>query len=652
MQAAKTSFSKILQIEGTLEHYHIPKYQREYTWQKSQWNKLIQDIDENDAGHFMGSIICVMDGRELRPNEEKIYDLVDGQQRMTSLSLLMMAIYKKYKSLEDEIDKEDDEALDSYRTSLGSIRKKLIKKKKSDYTDELGGFKDKNYMTFLRVQPSSQNHNLDDYKYILGSLGVISPTKRRSYFSKGKFSRAFEYFGQQLPDDLAGLDKFLDKINQLIFIHISVSSQANAFILFETLNNRGVPLSAIDIIKNNMLAQMQKQSKISIDDSYETWQELLSYLPDYRIQDRFLRQYYNAFKIYPDIKVGKYNKATASSLIGIYESLIKADANKIFLDLVDKAKLYHELIAPEEYESSTLVNDLIELKRIGAAPSYAFLLYLSSLAKDKFTDKEEVKEKTVALLCKYYIRRNITDFPNTRDMDAINMDLIELCNKEVNEGKKLSIEFIFNKVLTGKGKPSSLLDLYRGFEDNLFYYNGGMARYALAKLDSISHSREYNPNLWERNAKGNFVWTVEHVFPQGKNIPKDWVEMIADGDEALAKEYREEWVHCLGNLSLSGYNSKLSNHSFVKKQAKTNATSLGRKIEIGYKNGLALNNFEFDLEGSKYSLSNAPEWTIDYIEARNNEMVKQLVTLFAFEGEDVEATIKEAFKEEEIEAEA
>jgi len=269
-----------------------------------------------------------------------------------------------------------------------------------------------------------------------------------------------------------------------------------------------------------------------------------------------------------------------------------------------------------------------------------------------FSDKKEVREKTVALLCKYYFRRNVTDFPNTRDMDAINMDLIEICNKEINEGRKLTIEFIKNKVLTGKGKPSSLLELYTGLEDSLFYYNGGMARYALAKLDSISHSREYSPNLWERNAKGNFVWTVEHVFPQGKNIPKDWVEMIANGDKELAEEYREEWVHCLGNLSLSGYNSKLSNHSFNRKQAKVNATSLGRKIEIGYKNGLALNNLEFELDSSRYSLANAPEWTIEYIEARNNEMVKQLVTLFAFEGEDVEATIKEAFKEEEIEAEA
>lgn len=651
MQAVKTSFSKILQIEGTLEHYHIPKYQREYTWQKPQWSKLIQDIDENDAGHFMGSIICVMDGRELRPNEEKIYDLVDGQQRMTSLSLLMMAIYKKYKSLEESIDKEDEEALDSYRTSLGSIRKKLVKKKESEYADELGGFKDKKYDVFLRVQPSSQNNNLYDYKYILGELGMISKSKKRSYFSKGKFSRAFEYFVEQIPDDLKGLNTLLNKLNQLVFIHISVNSQANAFILFETLNNRGVPLSAIDIIKNNMLAQMEKQSDKSVDESYETWQELLSFLPDYRVQDRFLRQYYNAFKIYPDVKVGRYNKATASSLIGIYESLIKADANKVFTDLVAKAELYNVLIAPEDYERDPHIDNLVELQRIGAVASYTFLVYLDSLEEDSFSNKEEVLTKTVALLCKYYFRRNVTDFPNTRDMDMINMDLIESCHERLTAGEKLTIDFISDKVLNGKGKPSSLLSLYESLSDNLFDYNAGMARYALAKLDSISHSREYNPNLWERNAKDKFVWTVEHVFPQGPNIPKEWVEMIADGDEALAKEYQEDWVHCLGNLTLSGYNSKLSNHSFSRKQAKANATSLGKKIEIGYKNGLALNNLEFELEGKKHNLSNAPKWTIEFIEARNDEMVEQLIHLYAFEGEDVEVTIREAFKEEELEVE-
>jgi uncharacterized protein with ParB-like and HNH nuclease domain len=72
----------------------------------------------------------------------------------------------------------------------------------------------------------------------------------------------------------------VSKINQLIVVHISVSSQADAFTLFETLNNRGVPLSAIDIIKNKMLAEMAKQHRMNIDDSYEQWQAIIAAVPD------------------------------------------------------------------------------------------------------------------------------------------------------------------------------------------------------------------------------------------------------------------------------------------------------------------------------------------------------------------------------------
>ena len=70
-----------------------------------------------------------------------------------------------------------------------------------------------------------------------------------------------------------------------------------------------------------------------------------------------------------------------------------------------------------------------------------------------------------------------------------------------------------------------------------------MARYVLTKLDEISHSREYKPQLWQRNDKGLLVWTIEHIFPQGSNIPKVWVDMVANGDRAKAEEIHENWVH-------------------------------------------------------------------------------------------------------------
>jgi hypothetical protein len=257
------------------------------------------------------------------------------------------------------------------------------------------------------------------------------------------------------------------------------------------------------------------------------------------------------------------------------------------------------------------------------------------MKEDNFTELN-VKEKIVDLLCKYYFRRNITDFPGTRDLDAINIDLIDQCQKEIIEGNKISFEFISNIIITGKGKPSNLKNFEDSSSDNLFYNNEWMTRYALAKLDETSHSREYAPNLWQRNEKGLFVWTIEHVFPQGKNIPDDWVDMIAGGNKEEAEKIQDELVHCLGNLTLSGYNSRLSNQSFSKKQGKAEANIFGNKIYIGYKNGLALNNIKFNIDGLETSLATANEWKREHIISRNEQMVKMLLQLFKFDNENID----------------
>lgn len=247
----------------------------------------------------------------------------------------------------------------------------------------------------------------------------------------------------------------------------------------------------------------------------------------------------------------------------------------------------------------------------------------------KHIDKESVIDETLHFFVKYYVRRNITDFPNTRDLDAINMEVIENCENYIQKGNKISSTFVTEKFMNGKGKPSSIKVLKAKLEDKLFENNSGMARFVLSKFDEVSHTREYNPDLWARNEKGLLVWTVEHILPQGDSIPPCWVDMIADGDKTKAEEIQDKWVHCLGNLTLSGYNSKLSNACFEEKQKLESKKILGRTINIGYKNGLALNNFRFSIDGK--NLADVEKWTETSIEARNNAMVDQLVELFAFD---------------------
>jgi len=156
----------------------------------------------------------------------------------------------------------------------------------------------------------------------------------------------------------------------------------------------------------------------------------------------------------------------------------------------------------------------------------------------------------------------------------------------------------------------------------------------LIQLDSLHHSREYQPDLWMRDEKERFVWTIEHVLPQAEKLPPHWVQMIGAGDTTQASAVQNEYVNRLGNLTLSGHNSDLATSPFQKKrQLAKDRTFLGHKINIGYLNGLALNNLPFVLGDITLSLATAPIWSAEMIEARTEAMVNLLLRANKLPGE-------------------
>lgn len=632
MKSSEHTLASLIATEGSQWHYHIPRFQREYVWTKNNWSKLIDDINENDKGHYMGSIICVHDGQELTPTTELVYELVDGQQRLTTLSLLLCAIYKKLNQLANVNSKLKSN--ENFIVTRNSIKRRLIKEVNllSNQKPPWGVFRSSSLTYCLRVQPSTQYSNLEDYKQILKEIEVIPATAYPKYFGNRRLYTAYNYFLSQTPTDFDGLLALLEKVNSLAFIHIVESSQSKAFMLFETLNYRGVPLSAIDIIKNKMLATLESKHSVAINDSFEQWQEVLNNLPEEADKDRFLRQFYNAFKYDSRIKVNTITRATGSNVIAIYESLIKQDAQFILREFIEKSRVYNQLVEAENYPTNTFSDALLDLERIGAVPSYTFLMFLLSKPETSFAEPN-VKDRIINLLCKYYFRRNVTDYPLTRDLDAINIELVEKCQLEIENGRKLNYSFISNEILTGRGQPANLQNFVESLSMNLYYHNDYMARYALTKIDENFHTREYKPNLWQRNEKGLYVWTIEHIFPQGNNIPQEWINLIGNGDGNKARTIQYEWVHCLGNLTLSGYNSKLSNVSFARKQEKTVANVFGSSIDIGFRNGLGLNNIPFFVDGKEMSLATADKWNLEYIKARNIVLVNLLTQLFKFDNE-------------------
>lgn len=152
---------------------------------------------------------------------------------------------------------------------------------------------------------------------------------------------------------------------------------------------------------------------------------------------------------------------------------------------------------------------------------------------------------------------------------------------------------------------------------DIYEENAGVARFVLCAIAQKHMTNETWTDLWEQNDYGGkkvFKWTIEHIFPEGKNIPDKWVDMIAAGDRNLANEYHEQYVHKIGNLTVTGYNSTLSNLSFVEKRDRLNA----QKLYVGYKNGLEINK----------ELAEKDAWTVQDIIDRTDELVEMLLDMY------------------------
>lgn len=596
-----------------LKIYDIPRYQREYTWNQRDWANLYDDITQNDAGYFLGSFI-VVNGAVNSKMDTIHYEVIDGQQRLTTLSLLLAALYTRIMEHKDSID--DDMMLDDIRP----LRNRLILKSDKSMT---------------RVIPQVQNHNLEDYRWILKEhIGLDAVMQKPKFLGLRKMSKAFNYFYDRLGEDVGNRDgiecvRCLLDICRLVcsavVVQITVDSHADAYTLFASLNNRGVPLSAVDLIKNMLLGKVAGVDDGQLNYYFERWQEALHNLgDDYKTQERFFRQNYDAFRREVNKPfIGESGSqlplgsvATRSNLLKIYEKRMESDdgALKVLDELTENSALYSRIIGlDQESPDSELSHQLLELSRAQGVASYLMLLFLF-----KKQNQLELKDETLALLVKllvcFFVRRNLTDTPPTRDLERL---FISICESLESEGLKgvAAAEYIKKRLVDVSASDASFKERLEG---PIYDVNPDMTRYILTVIASPSVTKEMKP-LWERYASGNYVWTIEHIFPQGKNIPDEWVKMVADGDMSKAVEVQEKQVHTLGNLTITGYNSKLSNMPFVTKRDRKDVYG----ANVGYRNGLNLND----------ELVNTDTWTGEQIQKRTDKLVG--LTLKAFDFDEI-----------------
>lgn len=507
------------------------------------------------------------------------------------------------------------------RTDLINLRSELANKKQSYTTD---GSKKIEYTQRLILQ--KQNLNDEDFSFILFDKGIINGHRNHpKNFGNRRIAKAYKHFCKLIDEAIAELKKdnsnisevgalfsIVRKFESAIMVGIEVDTNKDAYMLFESLNHRGVPLSALDLIKNSLIAAADNMS--DADNSYDVWKQILNNVgsDDYAVQERFFRQYYNAFReelnapySSPDKKYYLGYLATRTTLLDIYEKMIKSDYKALLDDLMIKSQKY-ALITNNSDEEYVYSSALADLERISGAPSYILLLYVMSNQDKLGLTDENISEITKTLIT-FFVRRNVTDVPNTRKLTQLFIDIIS--DIKTMQGTPI-LNTIREKLISVSAPDETFESKLRG---SIYDENPEATRFILCSIEAQHQTKEIYSDLWARDNSNKYVWTIEHIFPEGNNIPDAWVNMIAGGDKEKAKQYRFDYVHTLGNLTITGYNRNLSNMSFEQKKDRKS-----KDKNIGYRNGLFLNK----------TVVSEETWTIDKIKNRTDMIVEILKEMF------------------------
>lgn len=511
----KASERKIIELFATANtQFTIPVYQRDYNWQEKHCQRLFNDIERlsnalNIDSHFIGSIVYIHEGvYKLGINQ---LDIIDGQQRMTTLTLLFLALYYRLKE-------------------LGNERK--CKKIYNQYiVDE--------YMEsdiILKLIPPEENLKLLEKISKNEKLCEIEEYKDRNIIKN------FLYFKEKIKNySEEEMDKFLTGIEKLIYVDIALEKgKDDPQKIFESLNSTGLDLSQGDLIRNYILMGLKRdeQNKIykdiwlTIENNCKLTdgEKIINYVSD------FMRDYLTIKnnkisvknKVFEDFK-SFYSKENITNY-------------KILYEMKELSAIYNLIICPEREKDEEIKKQLNYLKTLDQTIINPFLI---SVLKDYKNEKiiKETLIQILELLQSYLWRRYIVGIPS----NSLNKIFMSLYSKIDSQKYYES----FEKILVNQNFPEDE-ELKLALKLKPIYKDKEKTEYVLERLENSCH----NELVDFKNKK----ITIEHIFPQ--NPSKEWKDL-------LSKEEIEEMTalkDTLSNLTLTGSNQNLSNKSFLEKR--------------------------------------------------------------------------------------
>ncbi len=531
MKADDIYFLKFLQTDQQLI---VPRYQRNYSWKITQCRQLWKDIcklaEKGKTEHFLGSIVFISESEHLPGAIDRIL-LIDGQQRIISILLLLHVLGKVI---------EDKEL------------KFITKKKLYNYY-----IFNKNESGELRYKIILAKKDNEAFRNLLNDVEVLEE------LNGSNLRNAFDFFDTAIREAKIDVEKIYNSIQKLSIVIIALRQGIDKpQMIFESLNSTGLDLTQTDLIRNYILMDLKIAEQERLYDSY--WFPMEKNFQEDPIKfDRFFRDYLT----FKTLSIPKLNeiyydfKEFTEDDFTFQKDIIE----ELAADLLKFSNYYTKMVFLKENDKD-LRNKFESLNQIEVKVAYPFLLNLYDDYENKIITKDDFLT-VLTYIESYVFRRSICGVPTNSLNKTFLMMIQEIDKKNIIES---------SNILLTKWKK------YRRFPNNTEFKNELLikdvygfrnSKYLLDKLENFNRKEKVNVD----------GYTIEHIMPQKEKLTEEWKKELG----ANWEEIHEKYLHVLGNLTITGYNSKLGYKPFLEK----------RDMEGGFREApFKLNNMIRDLD--------------------------------------------------------
>lgn len=507
MDATKGNIYSIL--NGN-KQFLIPVYQRYYSWDIEQcrrlWNDIVNMQKKNKQGHFVGSIVNIAE--QAMPTGVQKYMIIDGQQRMTTLTLLLIA-------LRDYAIKHPEDTSINYRR----IDNMLLK---NEYENG-----DERYKLLLT----------ENDRDILINLVEQNPIADNTV---SRLITNYNFYMEKIEKNELSPAEIYESIGKLQIVNITLDRAIDdAQAIFESLNSTGKELSESDLIRNHMLMGLENDEQLYV---YEHMWRPMELLFEYEKQDAVMDRFFRDYLTMKLTRIPKIDKIYEEFKL-YHENCEFSSIHDLCKDLLKYAKYYTDMVFVKS-SNSVIRNLYSDMKDIRMEVAFPFLLKVHNDFVEGIINEENLIE-ILKMCISYVFRRNICDIPT----NSLNKTFATLRNEIKQDDYMNSIKAFF--ILRNDYKQFPTDDKFEMAFISRDIYNMRSRNYILSHLENYNNKA---PIVIEN-------YTIEHIMPQNANLNDEWKKELGPNWKDVQKKY----LHTIGNLTLTAYNSEMSDKPFMVK---------------------------------------------------------------------------------------